>query len=264
MEYQESLKKLGLKNQEAEIYLACLRLGKAKISELAEEVAIPRTSIYIYVKNLLNKGYLKKAKKDTVEYFSAINPSVIQEEWQRKIDSFGAIVPSLEKMLDIKNKKSSVEYFDTVEGLHKLYETMLVMKYKQPIFLIESEEALANSLEKLGNNFNHRWQKKFLEKGVVTQGIITEKMLTIFKNIPEKTKKIARQRPATVRVINNQQFTFSINLYLLYPDLSFILVPQENFIVMIKNKNIYQSLVTLFQLLYAQGKSISINQLFSD
>ncbi|MDO9231553.1 MAG: helix-turn-helix domain-containing protein [bacterium] len=264
MKYQESLRKLGLKNQEAEIYLACLKLGKSKISELAKEVDIPRTSIYIYVKNLLNKGYLKKAKKDTVEYFSAINPSVIQEEWQRKIDSFGTMVPSLEKMLDIKNKRSSVEYFDTAEGLRKLYETMLVMKYKTPAFLIESEEALADSLEKLGNDFNHRWQKKFLEKGVITQGIITEKMLEIFNNIPKKTKEIAMQRPATVRVIDNQQFPFSINLYLLYPDLSFILVPQENFIVMIKNKNIYQSLSTFFHLLYTQGKPVSIDQLFSD
>jgi len=264
MNYTEYLKNLGLKKQEAEIYLACLKLGMSKVSELAEEVDVPRTSIYVYAKDLTERGYLKKTKKSGTEYFSATNPSVIQKEWQEKIDNFAGVVPNLEKLLDFPTKKSSVEYFDTRNGIMKLYETMLDLDYSKHIpYLIEGGEAVESVLEKLGSDFHHRWQKSILAKGVVTQGIITKGMLSVIEKLPEKTKTVAAQRPATVRVIDDKVFPFPINLYLINPGYIFILVPQENFVITINNKNIYKALVTLYHLLYAQGVQISVKDIFA-
>lgn len=264
MNYTEYLKNLGLKKQEAEIYLACLKLGLSKVSELAEEVNVPRTSIYVYAKDLTERGYLRKTKKDGTEFFSAISPSFIQKEWQDKVDSFASVVPNLEKLLDFPAKKSSVEYFDTRNGIMKLYEAMLDMDYSKHIpYLIEGGEAVESVLEKLGSDFHHRWQKRILAKGVITQGIITKSMLEVMKNIPEKTKEIALQRPATIRVIDDKVFPFSVNLYLINPGYIFILVPQENFVITINNKNIYKSLVTLYHLLYAQGVQITVKDIFA-
>ncbi len=262
MNYTESLKNLGLKKQEAEIYLACLRLGMSKVSELAEEVDVPRTSIYVYAKDLTERGYLKKTKKGGTEYFSAISPSLIQKEWQEKVDSFAGVVPNLEKLLDFPGKKSSVEYFDTRKGIMKLYETMLDMDYNHVPYLIEGGEAVEGVLEKLGEDFQYRWQKRMLGKGVVTQGIITKSVLKVVEKLSDKTREIAMQRPATIRVIDDKTFPFSVNLYLLYPESIFVLVPQENFVITIKNKNIYKSLVTLYHLLYAQGEQISLKKTF--
>lgn len=262
MNYTEYLKNLGLKKQEAEIYLACLRLGVSKVSELVEEVDVPRTSIYVYANDLTERGYLKKSKKEGKEYFSAVSPSLIQKEWQDKIDSFASAVPKLEKLLDFPSKKSSVEYFDTRKGIMKLYEMMLDIDYKHVPYLIEGGEAVENILQKLGDDFHHRWQKRILAKGVVTQGIITKSMLEVIKSLPEKTRETASKRPATVRVIDDKIFPFSINIYLIHPEIIFILVPQDNFVITIKNKNIYKSLVTLYHLLYAQGKLISVSEIF--
>lgn len=261
MSYTIKLQNIGFKKEEAEIYLACLRLGSVKVSQLAEEVDIPRTSIYVYLKNLIEKGNIKKTKKAGVEYFSAIDPRSIFEDSREKLESFSKILPQLEKLLDFPCNKPKVEYSDTAQGLLKLFGEMLRMDYKNPPYLIESGEAVKQNLEIMGNEFHYKWQKKFLDKGVVTQGIITLDAVPIIQNLPEKIKKTAQARPATVRVIDNSEFPFSINLYLIYPNKSFIIVPQQNFVLTIENELIYNSLVSLYKTIYEKAERIDIKGL---
>lgn len=255
------LQNLGLKKQEAEVYLACLKLGAAKVSELASEVNIPRTSIYVHLKNLSEKGFVRKSRKENREYFFPIEPAEVADEAKEKMEEFLKIVPALEKLSDWPGKKPKIEYFDSAQGLFKLYEKMLKMDYAHLPYLIESGEAVQKIFEKVGWKFFYKWEKKFLEKGVVTQGLITEDVLPILKNAPEKLKATMRKRPATVKIIDNNSFPFKINLYLLYPAHIFIIAPQENFVLIIENKNIYLSLVTLYRCLYEKGRLFNVKDI---
>lgn len=261
MSYIIKLQSIGFKKEEAEIYLACLKLGTVKVSDLTKEVDIPRTSIYVYLKNLIEKGYVKKTKKAGIEYFSAIDPKFIFEDSKEKLEGFANILPQLEKLLDFPGNKPKIEYSDTAQGLLRLYEEMTKMDYKNPPYLIESGEAIKRNLEIMGDDFNYKWQKKFLDKGVVTQGIITRDAIPIIQNLPERIKKTAQQRPATVRVIDNAEFPFSINLYLIYPNKSFIIVPQQNFVLTIENELIYNSLAALYKTIYDKAERIDIKAL---
>lgn len=261
MNYIKELQNLDFKAEEAEIYLACLGLNFAKVSEIANEVDIPRTSIYVHLKNLIKKGYVKKTTKHNVEYFIVLEPQEIKDILEKKVKDFSEIVPQLEKFLDFKTNKPKVEYYDTVNGLIKIFEIMLETEHKQIPYLIESAEATRSNFEKFGLDLTYKFQKQLLEKNVITQGIITKNTLKIIESIPENIKKIMRQRPATVKIIDDELFPFSINLYLVYPDKSFIIVPQENFVISIQNKNIYKSLVSFYQLLYTQAEFIDIKEI---
>lgn len=261
MSHLKQLQDIGLKKQEAEVYLACLKFGIAKVSDLAGEVNIPRTSIYIYIKNLLEKGYLKKSKKQGIEYFVPIEPRHISEEINEKAKTFSNTVPQLEKLLDFAGKKPKIEYFDTKQGMFRLYEEMLKLDYKHILYLIESGEAIKQNLEKMGWDFWYKWEKKFLEKKVITQGIITKDTIPVILAAPEKVKNIFQQRPATIRIIDEEEFPFSINLYLLYPDLIFIVVPQDNFVLTMESKNIYNSLLTLYKTIFEKGEFFDIKKI---
>ena len=261
MNYIKELQNLDFKAEEAEIYLACLRLNFAKVSEIADEIEIPRTSIYVYLKNLVKKGDIKKTKKHNVEYFIALEPKEIQNIFEKKIKSFSETVPELEKFLDFKNNKPKVEYYDTVNGLIKVFETILVAEYKQVPYLIESAEATKSNFEKFGIDLIYKFQKRFLENNIITQGVVTKNTLKIFEELPENIKKIIIQRPSTIKVIDDNIFPFAINLYLIYPNKSFIIVPQENFVISIQNKNIYKSLVSFYQLLYSKAEFIDIKKI---
>ena len=261
MNYTKELQNLGFKQEEAEIYLACLRLNFAKVSEIADEVSIPRTSIYVHLKNLILKGYIKKTKKHSIEYFIAYEPKEIQNIFEKKVKDFSEIVPDLEKFLDFKTNKPKVEYYDTVSGLIKVFEIMLATEHKQVPYLIESAQATKSNFEKFGMDLTYKFQKQLLEKNIVTQGVITKNTIDVLKKIPENIKKIMIQRPATVKVIDDALFPLLINLYLIYPSKSFIIVPQENFVIQIYNKNIYRSLVSFYQLLCAKAEFIDIRKI---
>lgn len=261
MDYIKELQNLDFKPEEAKIYLACLRLNFAKVSEISDEVNIPRTSIYVHLKNLAAKGYVKKTKKHNIEYFIAIEPQEIKNIFEKKVKDFSEIVPLLEKFLDFKTNKPKVEYYDTTNGLIKVFEIMLAIEHKQIPYLIESAEATKSNFEKFGLDLTYKFQKQLLEKNIITQGVITKNTLEILKDIPENIKKIMRQRPATVKTIDDELFPFSINLYLIYPDKSFIIVPQENFVILIQNKNIYKSLFSFYRLLYSKAEFINIKEI---
>lgn len=261
MSYIKNLQDIGLEKHEAEVYLACLKLGFAKVSELSREVDIPRTSIYVYIKNLIEKGYIKKTKKSGIEYFIPIDPKDVLNDTKEKIESFAKVVPQLEKFMDFVGKKPKVEYFDTKQGLLNLYEKMTEINYRQPPYLIESAEAVKNGFEKMDWDFIYKLEKKFLDKKIVTQGIITKNTLQIIRSMPENIKAIMRQRPATVRVIDDKEFPFSINLYLIYPDNIFVIVPQQNFVLTIEDKNIYSSLVAMYKVIFEKAEPLDIKSI---
>ena len=261
MNYLRLLKNLGLKEEEAEIYLALLKLGLVKVSELVSEVNLPRTSIYMHLKNLVVKGYAKKSRKNRIEYFSPIEPKVILQEEEQKIKDFSAAVPLLETLSDFPKQKAKVEYFETVQGITRLYEAMLDYDYKHIPFLIESAITTKANFTKIDESFWVNWESKFLQKKVVTQGIITNDTIPIIVGLPDDIKKAALERPATVRVIDQREFPLAINLYLLYPDLVFIIISQEDLVIRISNKNLYSSLVSFYKALYEQGRPLNLKDL---
>ncbi len=264
MDYTKKLQSIGFSEHEAKVYLACLKLGLAKVSELSKEINVPRTSVYIYLNSLIEKGYIKKTKKQGVHCFTALEPKTIFNDAQEKIKNFGETVPELEKLIRLSSKKAKIEYFDTVEGMKRTYE--LLSKSKKHIaYVIESFEADEYYIEKIGWDFVYEWQKKLLAEKTLIQGILTKKAWDFMRSdiTPKKVKKIIAQRPITGRVVDDAQFPFPIALYLIYPNQVSFIVPQENLLIIIENKEIYISIVTLFKLLYAQGKPIDLKELLS-
>lgn len=261
MSYAKELQNIGLKRQEADIYLACLRLGMAKVSDFAKEIDIPRTSIYIYIENLIEKGFLKKSKRGNVEYFLPIEPIDIFQNIKEKTDGLANIIPQLTKMMDFAGKKPKIEFYDSKQGMLKICEKALKFDTKHIAYAIETGEASRGGIEKIGAENNANWQEKFLKQGLIVQEIMTKDIVTLIKSFPEKQKKVLQMRKISARVIDEKDFPFSINLLLFYPDNVFIMVPQDNFIVTIENKNTHDSLMTMYKLLYEKSEAIDMREL---
>lgn len=121
---------------------------------------------------------------------------------------------------------------------------------------------MKNSFEKMDWDFIYKLEKKFFDRKIVTQGLITKNVVPILKSMPENIKAIMRQRPATVRVIDDKEFPFSINLYLIHPDNVFIIVPQQNFVLTIEDKNIYSSLVAMYKVFFEKAEPFDIKDLW--
>ena len=237
-------------------------MGGAKASEIAKKTGLPRTSIYTVNKALLEKGYLQKSKRGKIDKFIARDPKIILEENQENLDSFAKIVPNLGNIMTLASKCPKVEFSETKEGVLNIYRQIIKANKKYPICLIESGKAVEKIYEIAGWDFAYKWQKKFLKNELATKGIIIDDLLPVFEKIPEKIKNLLIQRTSAVRVLKKEEFPFSINFYLIYPDLVYFIVPDSLFVLNIENKDIYVSLKSMFEKLHERTRLIEAKEIF--
>ena len=121
------LGRLGLNNDEMNIYLFLLRKGESKVTEISKELNLARTSIYRFLEILQNKGFVSYVLKDSVQVFYPLKPekivdlvSVIREEVKE-------IVPELEKINNKGHTPVSVEVFKGVSGVKMVMSDILAV-----------------------------------------------------------------------------------------------------------------------------------------
>jgi len=68
------LRKLGLTEKEARVYLAVLKLGQTSVQAIAKKAQISRPTAYVIVKNLEDKELMTESKEKGKRYFVAQSP----------------------------------------------------------------------------------------------------------------------------------------------------------------------------------------------
>jgi len=63
MDLDKSLEKLGLNGKKADVYLAALELGKARVIEIAKKAGVKRTTCYDILLDLERQGLIYETAK---------------------------------------------------------------------------------------------------------------------------------------------------------------------------------------------------------
>lgn len=85
------LLKIGLTEKEAQAYLVCLKVGTNPASVIARHSELNRCTTYSVLESLIKKGLMYQIKKDTIRYFTAVEPRQLMmylEEKQRDISFY--------------------------------------------------------------------------------------------------------------------------------------------------------------------------------
>lgn len=143
------LRKLGLKEKEARVYLAVLALGPSSVQDIAKEANISRPTAYEIIKILEKKGLVAATKKAKKRYFSAQSPGQIlgilrtqKKEIEEKEREFIRIIASLESKYSPKENEE-IKLYKGKEGI-KALEEILSFTQSAEIFVFSSN---ANSTE---------------------------------------------------------------------------------------------------------------------
>ncbi|MEK7650295.1 MAG: helix-turn-helix domain-containing protein [Patescibacteria group bacterium] len=254
------LKRAGLTEKESSMYLAILSLGFPRISNLAKEVDIPRTSIYIHINNLVRKGFVKKSKKKGVEHVSAIEPEEIIKQTERDLENMRSALPDFERLINIQAKKPDVGFFDTAEGIQRFYDSLGGVKKNEFIYCAESGDTLNYYFQKFGWDNMRQVQKKLAERNIPVKGILTEDALPIVKQMPPDIVGVIDKRIIFPKLMDKEDLRLFIDFYLLPPNKIFFLMTQENLIIEIQNISLYKSLESIFLYLHARGKPINLSE----
>lgn len=124
-----ALKNLGLSDQEAQIYLALLRLGGSLASALAKDTGVKRTTIYALLKGLAQKGFIMMYYRKSKQYYYAERPARLVAHLEKKLSAFTEIIPTLESFDKKQAQAIGLRFIETKDELKKFYADVL-QEYK--------------------------------------------------------------------------------------------------------------------------------------
>lgn len=125
------LKKLGLNDKEARVYLTTLQLGEARASRIAKNAGLNRSTTYVLLEKLRAKHFIREYKQGSVAAFIAISPEELSTLLERRKKNVELQLEKLRAYRDeleaLRPKFSSVPRVRQYEGekaLGVVYEAL--------------------------------------------------------------------------------------------------------------------------------------------
>ncbi|HAT74239.1 MAG: Transcriptional regulator, TrmB [Candidatus Moranbacteria bacterium GW2011_GWF2_36_839] len=119
------LKKAGLSDNEAKVYLAALELGEASVYRIAKKSGVKRTTTYLAVENLKEKGLISSYLRDSTAVFYAENPKKLLDILDDKKRALSRILPELLAFTNLIDKKPKIRYFEGKEAYKEVFGDIL-------------------------------------------------------------------------------------------------------------------------------------------
>ncbi len=128
------LKQLDLSDIEAKLYLTLLRTGPLSVRELAETTEIKRTTAYLYIDQLVEKGLLMKLVKASRKLVAANELDSLNLLVEKKVESAMSIQQNFPDILEILTTSlpqekdagdAEIIYYKGKNGVKKIYEEAL-------------------------------------------------------------------------------------------------------------------------------------------
>ncbi len=117
----DHLQKIGLTEKEAKIYLAALQLGGDKVQEIAVKAGLKRSTAYVILDELKQKGLIFHEKKPGADIYVAVNPDALKHMMDDRKKSLDEALPFLRAMHAGEKSKPQVQVFEGVEGMKHIY-----------------------------------------------------------------------------------------------------------------------------------------------
>ncbi|MFH1621347.1 MAG: helix-turn-helix domain-containing protein [Patescibacteria group bacterium] len=123
-EATERLLELGLSEKEAEVYLAMLELGPSIVQAIAKKAQVNRTTTYVLLESLKQRGLISSFLKDNKVFFAAESPlrleDLLSREEQRIRSTkrhFEKAMPYFTALYNSMDGKPKVRFFEGDEGI---------------------------------------------------------------------------------------------------------------------------------------------------
>lgn len=241
---EKELQNAGLSEREAKVYMACLDLGEASVAKIAKKTGIKRTTTYLLIESLQEKGLIGLSKKGKKTLYSAEDPRKILEKMEQRKDAIKKILPELLSMANITNIKPRIRYFEEKRAVEEVYLDTLFYPDQEIVSWFPASLAQADK-----SFFNDFYINKRLEKKIWMRAIApdTPDMREYFK----RDEKELRQ----TRLITQDVFNIEVGIVLYGKSKVGIVSYNEEMGLIIESPKIYRSLKNIFELAWSSLKS---------
>jgi len=140
------LRKLGLTEKQALVYLTALELGYTSIQKISQKANISRPTTYEIVKTLEKKGLISESRKNNKRYFTAESPDKLlgilrieRKEIEEKEREFLRIISALKSKYSLEDKRE-IKIFKGKTEIENLFQDFLTTQSKNIYVLINNEK----------------------------------------------------------------------------------------------------------------------------
>ena len=131
----EYLEQLDLSDIEAKLYLTLLETGPISVRELAAKIDIKRTTAYLPIEQLIEKGLIMKVVKGSNKLIAANDPKdslehlvkmkvqtaqIIEQNLPNMLQSLTTSLPQVKEV-----DEAEIKYYKGITGVRKIYEDAL-------------------------------------------------------------------------------------------------------------------------------------------
>jgi sugar-specific transcriptional regulator TrmB len=119
------LLKLGLTDEEAKVYLACLEIHGGPVSVIAKKAGVHRVSCYHTLENLLQKQLLSQYNRNGVKCFAPENPEKLIELAQERMNLAKGLLPQLKSLASDLAFKPKIRFYEGRDGVERVFTESL-------------------------------------------------------------------------------------------------------------------------------------------
>jgi sugar-specific transcriptional regulator TrmB len=126
-----TLKSIGLRRNEALVYLDLIRAGKSSAIDVSKRTKIYRSNTYDILRDLRKKGIVDQSIENEKKFFYPVNPKDLLDYHKQKGEELKEIVPELEKIQNIKKEERRVTISEGLNSVKNIFNSLL--ETKKPI-----------------------------------------------------------------------------------------------------------------------------------
>lgn len=195
------LSALGLSQMQAAVYVAALELGEATMQALARKSGVNRSTIYTFIDDLKDRGYILESRRHKRSVYSAAHPDTLTDMQRGKLHELERIVPELLAINNKSNKKPRVTFYEG-EAVREVYKDMLREKKE-----IVAYEDLSNLQKGIPTAIFEWFPKERAHRDILIKTISRESDFS--REFVKKNRGLLRETKFT----NGPEFKTDINIY---------------------------------------------------
>jgi len=240
----KQLQNAGLSENEAKIYLATLELGQTSVSRIARQAEIKRTTVYLSLESLMQKGLVSAIKKDGKTNYFAEDPRDLERIMEKRKKEISDLIPQLLAFTNLIDNKPEIRYFEGDEGIKEVL-MKTVEKPDQEILMMFSESYFSD----FGDAFFEKvYRPERIRKRIASRTLMPDN--TQMREFSNKSQQHLRQS----KFLPPEFFKINIEILLYEKNSIAVISYKEKFAFIIESKDIHSSFKAIFETLWAGAK----------
>ena len=237
MKYANQLHKLGFSENESQVYLASLRIGNARVSRIAEEAHLPKSTTKDALETLHEKGFVSRYKHKNRFHFTPSDPEVISVWMERNKSLLDDLLPKLKSIQFSAEHQPTVRSFFDESGLMAI-EREILAEAKELLLISPAHNLDVALPDYFPSLMIHRLEHGIRARILIEESPLAEKIKLLDSSAQHETRTIRPSIP------------FESILLIWGNKVAAVSLDRTVSIVVLENKNLSQMIVSLFELLW--------------